>query len=174
MRHSTNGTIIEIIDRGRGKQLSTCRITVQDVYPYVERGDTVCLLMRNRIEHYVADLGALLAGAVPTSLYLTSSPDQLRWLLNDSRAKVILVDGEAELERVRSVRSDIGTLLHVVPGHSWLGRPTVVATRQLSYRLLDRWLRFQKVDWPTLALASVRRLLRRQRQQATDVCCPSS
>jgi uncharacterized protein (DUF433 family) len=31
---------IIIIDRGRGKQLSTCRVTVQDVFPYVHKGYT--------------------------------------------------------------------------------------------------------------------------------------
>jgi uncharacterized protein (DUF433 family) len=40
MHRATNGAVIEIVDRGRGKQLSTCRITVQDVYPYVVRGDS--------------------------------------------------------------------------------------------------------------------------------------
>ncbi|HYV34665.1 MAG TPA: DUF433 domain-containing protein [Gemmataceae bacterium] len=31
---------IHIVDRGRGPQLSTCRITVQDVVPYIQRGFT--------------------------------------------------------------------------------------------------------------------------------------
>lgn len=29
---------IEIVDRGRGMQLSSCRITVQDVVPYIQMG----------------------------------------------------------------------------------------------------------------------------------------
>jgi len=32
--------IIEIVDRGRGPQLSTCRITVQDLVPYLQQGLT--------------------------------------------------------------------------------------------------------------------------------------
>ena len=31
---------IEIVDRGRGLQLSTSRITVQDLVPYFQRGDS--------------------------------------------------------------------------------------------------------------------------------------
>ena len=31
---------ITIVDRGRGLQLSTCRITVQDLVPYFQRGDS--------------------------------------------------------------------------------------------------------------------------------------
>ncbi len=31
---------IEIIDRGRGPQLSTCEITVQDLFPFLQRNCT--------------------------------------------------------------------------------------------------------------------------------------
>jgi uncharacterized protein (DUF433 family) len=31
---------VQIVDRGRGPQLSTCRITVQDVVPYLEQNLT--------------------------------------------------------------------------------------------------------------------------------------
>jgi len=31
-------TVIEIVDRGRGPQLSSCRITVQDIVPYLQQG----------------------------------------------------------------------------------------------------------------------------------------
>jgi uncharacterized protein (DUF433 family) len=36
----TNHGKIEIVDRGRGPQLSTCRITVQDLVPYFQRNCT--------------------------------------------------------------------------------------------------------------------------------------
>ena len=32
--------IVQIIDRGRGPQLSTCRITVQDIVPYLQQNCT--------------------------------------------------------------------------------------------------------------------------------------
>jgi hypothetical protein len=37
---------IEIVDRGRGLQLSTSRITVQDLVPYFERGESCEEIMR--------------------------------------------------------------------------------------------------------------------------------
>jgi uncharacterized protein (DUF433 family) len=36
---------IEIVDRGRGLQLSTCRITVQDVVPYLQKNCTPAEIM---------------------------------------------------------------------------------------------------------------------------------
>jgi hypothetical protein len=39
-------TTIEIVDRGRGLQLSTSRITVQDLVPYFQRGESYEEIMR--------------------------------------------------------------------------------------------------------------------------------
>src|SRR4051794_40140016 len=43
----------------------------------VRRGDTVALLISNRPEFMVADLAAMLLGATPFSIYLTSSREQV-------------------------------------------------------------------------------------------------
>jgi uncharacterized protein (DUF433 family) len=37
---AANARAIEIVDRGRGPQLSTCRITVQDLVPYLQQNCT--------------------------------------------------------------------------------------------------------------------------------------
>jgi len=37
---------ITIVDRGRGHQLSTCRITVLDLVPYFQRGDSYDEIIR--------------------------------------------------------------------------------------------------------------------------------
>src|ERR671917_268131 len=42
----------------------------------VGRGDRVALLMVNRLEFFVADMGAVLAGAAPFSLYNTAPVEQ--------------------------------------------------------------------------------------------------
>jgi uncharacterized protein (DUF433 family) len=39
-------TAIELVDRGRGLQLSTSRITVQDLVPYFQRGESYEEIMR--------------------------------------------------------------------------------------------------------------------------------
>src|SRR5689334_8438565 len=43
----------------------------------IEAGDTVALLLRNRPEFNLLDAAALHLGAVPWSIYLTSSPEQM-------------------------------------------------------------------------------------------------
>jgi long-subunit acyl-CoA synthetase (AMP-forming) len=58
----------------------------------VGRGDTVALMISNRPEFMIADLAAMTLGATPFSIYLTSAPDQVRYVLEDASAKVAIVE----------------------------------------------------------------------------------
>ena len=49
-------------------------------------GQRVVLMMRNRPEFYPADVGVLLAGATPISIYNSSSPEQIEYLAGHSEA----------------------------------------------------------------------------------------
>ncbi|HEY6891240.1 MAG TPA: AMP-dependent synthetase/ligase [Solirubrobacter sp.] len=58
----------------------------------VRRGDTVALMISNRPEFMIADLAAMTLGATPFSIYLTSAPDQVRYVIEDAAAKVAIVE----------------------------------------------------------------------------------
>lgn len=58
----------------------------------VGRGDTVALLLSNRSEFYLADLAALMLGAVPVSVYPTSAPEQIDYMLGDAGAKLLVTE----------------------------------------------------------------------------------
>jgi long-subunit acyl-CoA synthetase (AMP-forming) len=58
----------------------------------VGRGDTVALMIANRPEFMVADLAATMLGATPFSIYLTSAPDQIAYVVRDADAKVAVVE----------------------------------------------------------------------------------
>src|SRR4051812_10246912 len=58
----------------------------------VKRGDTLALMIANRPEFMVADLAAMMLGATPFSIYLTSAPDQVAYVIKDAEAKVAVVD----------------------------------------------------------------------------------
>jgi long-chain acyl-CoA synthetase len=62
-------------------------------------GDRVVLMLRNRIAFRVADLAVLFAGATPVSIYSTSSPEQVGWLVAHCRATMAVLDGPEELAR---------------------------------------------------------------------------
>jgi long-chain acyl-CoA synthetase len=55
-------------------------------------GDTVALMMTNRIEFHLADTAAFHLGAAPFSVYNTSAPDQLRYLLSHAGNRVVVCE----------------------------------------------------------------------------------
>src|SRR5688500_13412368 len=58
----------------------------------VRRGDTVALMLANRPEFHIADLAAMTLGATPFSIYATSTPVQIAYVVGDAGAKVALVE----------------------------------------------------------------------------------
>jgi long-subunit acyl-CoA synthetase (AMP-forming) len=58
----------------------------------VRRGDTVALMIGNRPEFHLADLAAMTLGATPFSIYLTSSPEQVAYVLRDAAPRVAIVE----------------------------------------------------------------------------------
>ena len=58
----------------------------------VTRGENVGLLMNNRSAFYVCDMATVSLGAVPFSIYQTSSPEQITYLLEDSKCRTIFVE----------------------------------------------------------------------------------
>ena len=80
----------------------------------VQRGDRVVLLMDNRPEFHLADVGVLVAGATPISIYNSSSPEQIRYLVGHCGARVAIVDDAEHLERILAVRNELPAIEHVV------------------------------------------------------------
>ncbi len=80
----------------------------------VGRGDTVVLMLRNRPEFHALDLAALFLGATPVSIYNSSAPEQIDYLVNDCKAKVAIVEDSGFLERFLKVRESLTTLEHIV------------------------------------------------------------
>ena len=80
----------------------------------VGRGDRVVLMMRNRPEFSVADMAVLLRGATPISIYNSSAPEQVQFLVGHCDAKVAIVEDVGYLERFLKVRSELPALEHIV------------------------------------------------------------
>jgi long-chain acyl-CoA synthetase len=80
----------------------------------VEKGDRVSILGNTRPEWTYHDFAALSAGATVVPIYQTNSPEECQYVLQDSDAKVVVVEDEAQLEKVRAVRDTLPKLEHVV------------------------------------------------------------
>ena len=80
----------------------------------VQPGEHVALMLTNRPEHVLSDMAALLAGAIPTSIYQTMADEQLAYVAGDCGAVVAIVDDPATLERWLAVREDLEELRTLV------------------------------------------------------------
>ena len=76
-------------------------------------GATIAFLMRNRADFIPSDLAAVAIGALPFSIYSTSSDDQIEYLLSDSKASVAVVESE-HAPRFMTLRDRLPELEHVV------------------------------------------------------------
>src|SRR3954464_6738287 len=56
------------------------------------RGDSVALMLSTRPEFHIADLAAMTLGATPFSVYLTSSPEQIAYVIGDAGARLAIVE----------------------------------------------------------------------------------
>ena len=58
----------------------------------VVKGDTVAMMLNNRAEFIALDMAAVSLGAVPFSIYQTSSPEQIQYVVADAGAKVAIIE----------------------------------------------------------------------------------
>ncbi len=80
----------------------------------VSPGDSVVMMIRNRQEFHALDLAILFCGATPVSIYNSSAPDQIQYLINDCGASVAILEDSGFLERFESVREKIPSIKHFV------------------------------------------------------------
>ena len=79
----------------------------------VKRGDNVALMFNNQPEFHIADLAAVTLGATPFSIYATSSPDQIAYVVGDAEARVALIDSTFTMQFM-GARAELDKLEHVV------------------------------------------------------------
>lgn len=72
----------------------------------VKRGDTVSLMMANRVEFYPLEVGAQHVGAISFSVYNTLPAEQLVYLFDNADTKVIMCEAQY-VDRIRASGADI-------------------------------------------------------------------
>ncbi|ELZ23374.1 AMP-dependent synthetase and ligase [Haloterrigena salina JCM 13891] len=73
----------------------------------IDAGDRVGLFSNTRMEWAQCDFALLSAGAAVTTVYTSSSPKQVEYLLGDPDADAVVVENEALLERVLEVEDEL-------------------------------------------------------------------
>ncbi len=79
----------------------------------VGRGDTIGFMLVNRPAFFLTDCAAMHLGATCFSLYNTSSPEQIEYVVADAENRVLVTE-QAFLDSVLAARERVGSLEHVV------------------------------------------------------------
>jgi long-chain acyl-CoA synthetase len=103
-------------------------------------GEHVALMLPNRLEHVLADLGVLHAGGIPVTCYATLAPEQIAFMAGDCDATIAVLDGASELARWQQVLSRVPSLRTVIV------RDTAVCPAEPPY-----------LSWDALAALGARR-----------------
>jgi long-chain acyl-CoA synthetase len=77
-------------------------------------GERVALMLPNRAEHVLADLGVVHAGGVPVTIYATLAADQIGYVAGDCDARIAVLDGGPELARWQSVLPSLPGLKKII------------------------------------------------------------
>jgi long-chain acyl-CoA synthetase len=80
----------------------------------VEKGDRVAILGNTRPEWTYFDFAALSIGATVVPIYQTNSPEECRYVLENSDSKVVVVEDAEQLAKVRQVRDQLPQLEQIV------------------------------------------------------------
>ncbi len=84
----------------------------------LERGDRVALFTHSDMSFVLADMACLIAGLVDVPIYLTHTPDAMRFILHESGCAAVLASDEALLARMLEATRDLEavTLLALATG----------------------------------------------------------
>jgi long-chain acyl-CoA synthetase len=80
----------------------------------VQAGDKVSIISSTRVEWPMFDFGIALAGAVSVPVYHSSTAEEIRFILENSGAAVVVVEDQKQLAKVREARSRLPRVRHVL------------------------------------------------------------
>ncbi len=119
----------------------------------VGRGDTVGIMMVNRPEAAMVDTAALHLGAVPFSVYNTSSPEQLNYLFGDAGCKVVVTQ-QGFLSAVKGSGTDLSTVVSVDGGDGTISLADLEEKGTVDFDFEASWRAVQPDDVLTLIYTS--------------------
>jgi long-subunit acyl-CoA synthetase (AMP-forming) len=121
----------------------------------VRAGDTVGLMLLNRPEFALADVGTMHLGATAFSVYNTLSPEQIAYLFQNARNRVVFTE-RMFLPRILEARTPELEHIVVVDGEAE-GALTLAELERLNsrgFRFEDAWREVQPQDVVTLIYTS--------------------
>ena len=78
------------------------------------RFESVSILGFNSPEWLLSNMGAIAAGGFAAGIYTTNEPDACKYILKHSKARIVVVDGQKQLDKILKIRGDLKDLTAIV------------------------------------------------------------
>ena len=112
LRHKKKGIWHSVSWSGYFEQARALGLALGD--QGLQSGQAVAILSENRPEWLYADMGAQAMGLIGVGLYPTASAEQVAFILQDSGARVLIVENQEQLDKALAVRGQCPELQHIV------------------------------------------------------------
>ncbi len=80
----------------------------------LQRGDRVAIIGETNLEWILGDLGVLGAGGITVTIYQSNKAHECQYILENSGARWVLCDTEAQVQKIREVRGHLPRLEGIV------------------------------------------------------------
>ncbi len=80
----------------------------------LKRGEVVSILSEDNREWVYSDLGIQSVGGIVSGVYTTDSAGQLKYLINDSDSRFLLVENDEQLDKYLAIRNEVPGLSRVI------------------------------------------------------------
>jgi long-chain acyl-CoA synthetase len=80
----------------------------------IEPEQRVAIISSTRVEWVLADFAILCTGAATTTVYPTTNPDDVAYILADSGTRIAFAEDDAQVTKLRAAKADLPDLVKVV------------------------------------------------------------
>ena len=80
----------------------------------IRRGDRVALLSESRVEWTLTDAGCIFGGVIDVPIYPTLTPPQVRYILNDSGASALVIEGREKFDELKDILGECPEIKQII------------------------------------------------------------
>jgi len=73
----------------------------------LEAGDKLIILSENRPEWVISDVANLCLGGITVPIYISLIPEQIKYIIDDSDAKIVVVSDQGQWQKIEAIKSEL-------------------------------------------------------------------
>ena len=73
----------------------------------LEAGDKLIILSENRPEWVISDIANLCLGGITVPIYTSLLPEQIKYIIDDSDAKIVVVSDQGQWQKIEAIKSEL-------------------------------------------------------------------